>query len=107
MLAIRFCRDSDSPDSGDSRVLQRFHLNPRLQTALQIIRKFEDCWNSLPGRAPLPSVFSYVLINGYHEDLSICADGHKHSFAYSINSKGQMVGCLTNNLNWRTVSCMT
>jgi uncharacterized membrane protein len=26
--------------------------------------------------------------------------GHKHSFAYSINSKSQTVGCLTNNLNY-------
>jgi probable HAF family extracellular repeat protein len=25
--------------------------------------------------------------------------GYKHSFAYSINSKSQIVGCLTNNLN--------
>ena len=26
--------------------------------------------------------------------------GHKHSFAYSINSKRQIVGCLRNNLNY-------
>jgi hypothetical protein len=26
--------------------------------------------------------------------------GHKHSFACSINSESQIVGCLTNNLNY-------
>jgi probable HAF family extracellular repeat protein len=34
----------------------------------------------------------------HHEVLSMCADGHKHSFAYSINSRSQIVGCLTNIL---------
>jgi hypothetical protein len=34
----------------------------------------------------------------HQEVLSMCADGHKHSFAYSINSRSQIVGCLTDIL---------
>jgi hypothetical protein len=30
----------------------------------------------------------------------MCADGPQAQFAYSINSKSQTVGCLTNNLNY-------
>jgi probable HAF family extracellular repeat protein len=36
--------------------------------------------------------------NGRPHDLGVLR-GYKHSLAYSINSKGQIVGCLTNNLN--------
>jgi probable HAF family extracellular repeat protein len=36
--------------------------------------------------------------NGKVRDLGVLA-GYKHSLAFSINSKGQIVGCVTNDLN--------
>jgi probable HAF family extracellular repeat protein len=44
-------------------------------------------------------VFHAVLWkNGRPRDLGVLGQ-YKHSLAYSINSKGQIVGCLTNNFN--------
>jgi probable HAF family extracellular repeat protein len=36
--------------------------------------------------------------NGQAQDLGVLAS-FKHSLAYAINAKGQIIGCLTNNLN--------
>jgi hypothetical protein len=49
MLATSFCGDSAAPNSADNRI------RPRVCAC--------DCWNSLPGRAALPSLFSYPLRN--------------------------------------------